>query len=977
MVSKNKKTDKQQQAGERTKSDSIRWTVGLFLLFVGLFVTAAVFFYYFNWKADQSILMANSSGNPHQLDVKNPCGTLGVVLAELLVGSSFGVFGILIPIMIIVVGVRIIRQRAILANHTLLSMFFVTILGSLTLGIAFADNGSLFSSTGLGGAYGIAIGDIITQNIGVVGAIIIVVLGWILIGVFVNRNFINTVNSAGKVMMDRSEGIVDVVKQRVAHPNRRVEKIDADQELYRDEVDALEGELDEDEVLSEPDYRRETSREVEVDESRFESNPRSVDKYEHTMVIDRGEEPAVVSQETFDEQVPLDDELDDEDLGPVSRSDSPFTEMTEDGEVLSSRGAVRRSFSSRGRVVMGSSGIIELDAPSAGEGISEGVANAVAAGEVVLGQELLSILDEGSQPSNEFELQPPIESETAMGGELHVDEPFEELGVESDSPLREELEPIIPQNAEVEDLGIVVEVEENVVELLDESEIVSDLYDPLKDLINYRNPPISLLEEYMSDSKVSDAEIFENKSRIEETLKYFGIPIQRIKATVGPTVTLYEIVQANGVKISKIQGLENDIAQSLKAFGIRIIAPIPGKGTIGIEVPNRDKQIVSLASAIRSSKFQEMKAELPIVVGRTIQNENYVFDLAKMPHLLVAGATGQGKSVGLNAIITSLLYKKHPSQLKFVMIDPKMVEFSLYAKLEKHFLAKMESEDEAIITDPKKAVYTLNALCAEMDTRLELCKKAETRNIAEYNAKFVARRLNPNKGHRYLPYIVVVVDEFADLILTAREVEAPVMRLAQKARAIGIHLIIATQRPDVKVITGGIKANFPARIAFRVMQMIDSRTIIDQPGANLLIGRGDMLFSKDGELVRIQCALVETDEVERIVDHISKQQGYTSAYYLPDYVPESAEPQMGSDSGAAIKYDNLFAEIARVAVSNGALSTSAIQRNFEVGFNRAGRIMMQLERAGVVGRQEGAKPRDILFHDMPSLEAKLQELGLF
>lgn len=527
--------------------------------------------------------------------------------------------------------------------------------------------------------------------------------------------------------------------------------------------------------------------------------------------------------------------------------------------------------------------------------------------------------------------------------------------------------------------GLVVTVEEHKAQMVDERKITTEAYDPLKDLVNYHRPPVSLLEDYVSDSEVSDEEIYENKSRIEETLKYFNIPIQRIKATVGPTVTLYEIVQAQGVKISKIQGLENDIAQSLKALGIRIIAPIPGKGTIGIEVPNRDKQIVSMYSAVRSMRFQESKAELPVVIGRTIQNENYVFDLAKMPHLLVAGATGQGKSVGLNAIITSLLYKKHPSQLKFVMIDPKMVEFSLYAKIEKHFLAKMESEEEAVITDPKKAVYTLNALCVEMDNRLELCKKAGARNIAEYNEKFTSRRLNPQHGHRYLPYIVVVVDEFADLIMTAREVEGPVMRLAQKARAIGIHLIIATQRPDVKVITGGIKANFPARIAFRVMQMIDSRTIIDQPGANQLIGRGDMLFSKDGELTRIQCALVETREVERIVDYISKQQSYTSAYALPDYTPEtgSEAPSGSHESGAPVKYDTLFAEIARAAVSGGSISTSMIQRNYEVGFNRAGRIMLQLERAGIVGRQEGAKPRDILYHDLPSLEARLQDLGVF
>ncbi len=586
-----------------------------------------------------------------------------------------------------------------------------------------------------------------------------------------------------------------------------------------------------------------------------------------------------------------------------------------------------------GRVVIGRSGLVELERPA--------VRDAVPA-----------------EPA-------PEEVSEREAAQSDPDAPFTEITVLDDAPAAE------PE-------GVVVTVEANEAKLLDEKVIPTESYDPLKDLVNYRKPPVTLLEDYISDSEVSDEEIFENKTKIEDTLKNFGIPIQRIKATVGPTVTLYEIVQAQGIKISKVQGLENDIAQSLKALGIRIIAPIPGKGTIGIEVPNRDKQVVSMYSAVRSLRFQESKAELPVVIGRTIQNENYVFDLAKMPHLLVAGATGQGKSVGLNAIITSLLYRKHPAQLKFVMIDPKMVEFSLYAKIERHFLAKMESEDDAIITDPKKAVYTLNSLCTEMDNRLELCKKAGARNIAEYNEKFTSRRLNPMNGHRYLPYIVVVVDEFADLIMTAREVEGPVMRLAQKARAIGIHLIIATQRPDVKVITGGIKANFPARIAFRVMQMIDSRTIIDQPGANQLIGRGDMLFSKDGDLTRIQCALVETREVERICEYISKQQGYTAAYALPDYTPDGDGTQMGSEeSSAPVKYDSLFAEIARDAVSGGQISTSMIQRNYEVGFNRAGRIMMQLERAGIVGRQQGAKPRDILYHDLPSLEAKLQELGLF
>ena len=531
---------------------------------------------------------------------------------------------------------------------------------------------------------------------------------------------------------------------------------------------------------------------------------------------------------------------------------------------------------------------------------------------------------------------------------------------------------------EGEDDALVVTVKQYKPKDAEEEPL--DLYDPMLDIAHYDSPTAQLLTEHKSVSAIDEEEIFRNKERIRETLLHFHIPIVSMTATVGPTVTLYEIVQEPGVKISRIQGLEDDLAQNLKAQSVRIIAPMPGRGTIGIEVPNQTKQTVSMRSAICSEEFQNSKAELPVVIGRTIQNENYTFDLAKLPHLLVAGATGQGKSVGLNAIITSLLYKKHPAELKFVLIDPKMVEFSLYNKLEKHFLAKMESEDESIVTDPKKAVYTLNALCTEMSNRLELCKKAGAKNIVEYNDKFLHRRLNPENGHRFLPYIVVVIDEFADLIMTAKEVEAPVMRLAQKARAIGIHLIVATQRPDVKVITGGIKANFPARIAFRVMQMTDSRTIIDQPGANQLIGRGDMLFLSGGEPIRIQCAFVDTPEVERIVDHIGSQQGYTSAYNLPDYVPEAgSEAGVGfgsEESSAPQKYDPKFAEIAREAVSSGVISTSMIQRNFEVGFNRAGRIMLQLERAGIVGPQVGSKQREIRFYDLPSLEARLQELGI-
>lgn len=588
------------------------------------------------------------------------------------------------------------------------------------------------------------------------------------------------------------------------------------------------------------------------------------------------------------------------------------------------------------------------------------------------------VVNNDTEDDDPFKVVPRNDVELDDNGPVDDEQTRQLLGIDDDA----EDDKKGTEDEDATEDGLVVTVVQNKPKELDEDEIDISLYDPMRDLHNYVPPTPSLLVDHKTTAVIDEEEIFQNKERIRETLLNFHIPIISMHATVGPTVTLYEIVQEPGVKISRIQGLENDLAQNLKAASVRIIAPIPGKGTVGIEVPNQTKQTVSMRSAICSEEFQNSKAELPVVIGRTIQNENYTFDLAKMPHLLVAGATGQGKSVGLNAIITSLLYRKHPAELKFVLIDPKMVEFSLYNKLERHFLAKMESEDESIVTDPKKAVYTLNALCTEMANRLEMCKKAHAKNIVEYNDKFLKRRLNPEHGHRFMPYIVVIIDEFADLIMTAKEVEAPVMRLAQKARAIGIHLIVATQRPDVKVITGGIKANFPARIAFRVMQMTDSRTIIDQPGANQLIGRGDMLFLSGGEPTRIQCAFVDTPEVENIVEHIGAQQGYPSSYNLPDYTPEQGGGDIGvsfgsEESGAPQKFDAKFAEIAREAVTSGVISTSMIQRNFEVGFNRAGRIMMQLERAGIVGPQIGAKQREIKYYDLPSLEARLQELGIF
>lgn len=497
-------------------------------------------------------------------------------------------------------------------------------------------------------------------------------------------------------------------------------------------------------------------------------------------------------------------------------------------------------------------------------------------------------------------------------------------------------------------------------------------YDPRAELSRYRMPPLELLHDRPRKSNSVDlAEQEENKERITKTLNDYGIQIVKIEATVGPTITLYEIVPAEGVRIARIKRLEDDIALSLAALGIRIIAPIPGKGTIGIEVPNKDPQTVSIRSILGSRAFQECKYPLPMALGATISNDVYIADLTKMPHLLVAGATGQGKSVGLNTIIASLLYKRHPSELKFVLVDPKMVEFSLYARLEKHYLAKLPDAEDPVVTDPNKVVDTLNSLCIEMDSRYELLRKADCRNITEYNAKFIKRTLNPEKGHRYMPYIVMIVDEFADLIMMAgKAVELPIARIAQKARAVGMHLIIATQRPSTNVITGIIKANFPGRIGFRVSQMVDSRTILDAPGANQLIGRGDMLITSGGGMERVQCAFIDTDEVEAICRHIDDQIGFPTAYILPDPPTEAGD---SGSSASLSERDSLFEEIARLVVQGNTASTSNIQRKYSIGYNRAGKIMDQLEAAGIVGPASGGKPRNVLV-DPTQLELILEAL---
>jgi DNA segregation ATPase FtsK/SpoIIIE, S-DNA-T family len=558
-------------------------------------------------------------------------------------------------------------------------------------------------------------------------------------------------------------------------------------------------------------------------------------------------------------------------------------------------------------------------------------------------------------------------------------EPENGLDINIHPPLPKKPKEIPPVSLELEiNEKIDDEAEEEAVpEKVAEAIVKPSLaqpYEPTLDLRDYKYPKLDLLESHGSEKIVQDpGELEANKNQIITTLGNYDISIQKISATVGPTVTLYEIVPAPGVRISRIKNLEDDIALSLAALGIRIIAPIPGKGTIGIEVPNTRKTVVSMKTLLASDKFQSSNFSLPIAVGKKIDNENFIVDLATMPHLLMAGATGQGKSVGLNAILVSLLYKKHPSQLKLVLVDPKKVELSLYRLIEKHFLAKLPGEEESIITDTKKVVHTLNALCIEMDNRYDLLKEAGCRNIKEYNEKFVARKLNPEKGHQFLPFIVLVIDEFADLIMTAgKEVEMPIARLAQLARAIGIHLIIATQRPSVNIITGTIKANFPARIAFKVSSKIDSRTILDVGGAEQLIGKGDMLISYNGELTRLQCAFVDTPEVDKVVDFIGEQRGYPQAFLLPEYIDETGEG--GKDFNLADR-DPLFDDAARLIVQSQVGSTSLLQRRMKLGYNRAGRLMDQLEMAGIVGASQGSKARDVLIKTEADLDQHLSALG--
>ena len=1001
------------QPRQQGLSDTQRWSYGFALLAVALFILVSVVSYFIYWSKDQAVARFGQVFDATQDPVSNWGGKLGAVTANYIVGEWFGLFGICIPIVLIVLSLRIMRYRPMLLRKSVRLMLVLMILGSLALGYIFGDAWGVFG-TGLGGAHGIYVARWLNSLIGVLGTGLLLALAFVIYAVYINRNTIGVINRLGKGMVDNSKKLGEVITSTAADLLPHDSRKEGD-ESFDNVVGA--------DVSAGKNGTKQTGEGESAGASA--SCPGSplapsggqpgviTDEEGFSVIIPGASVPNTVGEDFYD-QVPRVAEQTDEDgfviIKPVEEPDSnvqplqPVTRVDENGFEITGLPVENSDASAAGLTGIFGTG---SDAQISGSGMSVIVADGSSGAFEKVDENGFTIQyaagdGEPEQPAGvSAGGWPDAPAAGAMPGDYPVrrndgtDNPFKADPVPpfaetADSPSGvasgnvpsaggADFVAAVPQDTAIESSADMTVDRLPGDKILSEEEIENALYDPTLDLSSYQRPPLELLEDHTVEVSVTSEEIVENKNRIKETLENFGIKIDKVKATIGPTVTLYEIVPAPGVRISKIKNLEDDIALSLSALGIRIIAPIPGKGTIGIEVPNKDKKVVSMFSVIKSAKFQESTYDIPVVLGKTIQDETFVIDLAKMPHLLVAGATGQGKSVGLNAIITSLLYKKHPSELKLVLVDPKKVELTLYGKLERHFLAKLPGEDDAIITDTHKVIYTLNSLCIEMDARYDLLRKAEVRHVKEYNDKFRHRKLNPQKGHRFLPYIIVVIDEFADLIMTAgREVETPIARIAQLARAVGIHLVIATQRPTTNIITGVIKANFPARIAFRVSSMIDSRTIIDQPGANQLIGRGDMLVSTGNDLTRVQCAFVDTPEIERITEFISNQRGYLGAYELPEYNPDSADnggSAGGNRANDLSQLDAMFDEVAHFVVQNQQGSTSSIQRRFSIGYNRAGRIMDQLEMAGVVGRAEGSKPREVLIQDVMSLEHLLAHMN--
>lgn len=836
------------------RNEQVQFILGLLITFAGLFIILTIVSFFFTGALDNAIVNNISYKEYHSLkasdtpkpEIHNWMGVSGAYLSHKIVNNWFGIVSLLIPIFLVLTGLRIMKISKLKTSKVFFITAYGLIAGSITEAFIF---GNIFTMSHInwGGTHGSQISELLKTSIGIPGMILLIIL-------FIITAFIILKKSS----MQKIQETMIKSKPSFGYPFGKSQD---------EEPDELELEI-----------------EIDNDDSTIEEHRKGFFK-------------RVVSFFSFFKRKKQNtDEVETGDENDFDSMDSQETDNT-----------------------------------------------------------------------MSYQEQPMPATSTSS---------YQEIIDNTSETIENDFEIIVPKDDEIPEESAEIERKHNIETKVEDSVDMDQMedYDPKKDLSTFAFPTMELLKVYNTGNKAIDMqEQNDNKNRIITTLRNYGIEITSIKATVGPTITLYEIIPQAGVRISKIRNLEDDIALSLSALGIRIIAPMPGKGTIGIEVPNKDPQIVSMQSVIASKRFQECDYDLPVALGKTITNEVFIFDLAKMPHLLVAGATGQGKSVGLNAIITSLLYKKHPSELKMVLIDPKMVEFNIYSTIEKHYLAKLPDHEKAIITDVTKVTQTLNSLTKEMDDRYELLMRAKVRTIKEYNEKFVKRRLNPNNGHRYLPYIVVVIDEFGDLIMTAgKEIEMPIARIAQKARAVGMHMVIATQRPTTNIITGTIKANFPARMAFRVTSQIDSRTILDATGANQLIGRGDMLFSQGSHLIRIQCAFVDTPEVEDITQYIGNQRGYESAFVLPEVLSSDIDDKTG---GADIsERDLLFEEAARLIVIHQQGSTSLIQRKFSVGYNRAGRLMDQLEATGVVGPAQGSKPRDVYVQDEYTLEKLLDSL---
>lgn len=899
---------------EKIQGEAHIW-LSLGLIFVSLYVAMCTVSYFIYWESDEYLAYFSYLFDFSATGAMNWGGKLGAILGNVLVGRSFGLAGVGVAVVVMIWAIKVLKIKTLSLRKMTRVTLTLMLLTSICLG-QFAGYDPMVFGSGYGGELGIYTAEWLQSVLGYHGTSLLVVLGSLALLYFVNHawvsRFLQWINERRE--HNRLQQAARAMAQRQRDALLR-EQLAADAAAFRAVASVAAP------VVVQPEPEAAVEAEV-VPEPEIKPEPLpepepEVEKVEE-LVAPTIDPSRLIALEGGQWGYVFDWE---------AASGAPIYCYFERGAWTPAVAAVAQSFVAHKPV----EAIVEPEEAQIEFVVREAI-NA-----------------------------PEIESEPIVVAKPEV----------VAAPIDQKSRHFAPA---ADDPNFIVEKAEGDAVLDDRTINLTELYDPTRELASYKKPPVELLHDHTRKVSVSEEELVENKNKIVNTLETFGIRISTIEATIGPTVTLYEIIPAPGVRISKIKNLEDDIALSLSALGIRIIAPIPGRGTIGIEVPNKDKETVSMYSVIKSAKFQESKFELPVALGKTIQNETFVLDLAKMPHLLVAGATGQGKSVGLNAILTSLLYKKHPSELKFILVDPKKVELTLYSKLEKHFLAKMPGEAEAIITDTQKVIYTLNSICVEMDARYDLLKAAKVRNIAEYNEKFTHRRLNPEKGHRFLPYFVVIIDEFADLIMTAgREVETPIARIAQLARAVGIHLIIATQRPTTNIITGVIKANFPARIAFRVTSMIDSRTILDSPGANQLVGRGDMLVSTGSEVVRVQCAFIDTPEVDAITEYISKQHGYTGAYELPEYSPPDADGGGLSREADPSKRDPLFEEVARFVVGNQSGSASVIQRKFSIGFNRAGRLVDQLEAMGIVGKSDGSKARQVLVQDLISLEMLIDE----